>query len=1160
MAGYTRQSVADIIANAVIKAAPVNAEYNALRDAFAFSGGHRHDGSSDEGAYVPLIADTDANNKVVIDTANNRISIFVEVGGTAVEQVRIQDGAIVPVTDNDVDLGAVGAEFKDIYIDGIGYIDTIQVHENATIAGTLGVTGLSTLASVDINGGNIDGTIIGAATPAAVTATTVTSTAGITGNVTGNLTGNVTGNTAGTHTGSVVGNVTGNVTSSGTSTFATVDINGGAIDGTTIGSSTKAAGGFTTVTTTGQATLASADINGGTVDGAVIGATTPAAITGTTITANTGITGTLTGNVTGNVTGNLTGNVTGNITGNVTGNVTASSGTSTFNDVVINGGLNMNAGTAATITNLTTPTNSGDAATKGYVDTSIANLVDSAPTALDTLNELAAALGDDANFSTTITNSIATKLPLAGGTMSGGISMGTNRITSLADPSSNQDAATKNYVDTQDATKLSLSGGTMTGNIVMGANKVTSTATPTADGDLTTKVYVDAILGSATAAATSAAAAAVSETNAATSETNAAASEAAAAGLYDQFDDRYLGSKSSAPSVDNDGNTLLEGALYWNSTTKSMYIWNGSAWSAAVFDTAGAMFGVNNLSDVASAAASRTNLGLGTAATTDSTDYATAAQGALADSAVQPNDSPTFAGLTVDTNTLYVDSTNNRVGIGTSSPAERLHVQADDPNIWIDSTSIGETSFNGGRSSNGGLLLTALDMNTTSKYTPAIMFGSTDPDLTTNNPRIGAAIVAEAAQTFSADTTGSMNLTFWTRDGTLTTDQNAVERMRINSTGSVGIGTTSPSEQLSVVANVSATNFYVTSSGDTSASGISGGFKHGGINSKSLIIEADPNNVGSNTAMLFYVDASERMRIDSSGNVGIGTSSPSEPLTVDGNLRLEGASYSYVSNSSDAGREILLLRGKSSVADGGAINLYGDGDPTAPNQIVFFTSGNASGRFDASGNLLVGKSSNGISIPGVQNQADGSIWSTVDGATSFYINRLTNDGTLVSFRQAGTQEGSISVSGTTVSYNGGHLSRWSQMADGSRPDLLKGTVMTNLDQMANWDGEANEQLNCTEVSTVEGDANVAGVFVAWDSEDDGYNDILLAMTGDMVIRIAQGVTVQRGDLLMSAGDGTAKPQGDDIVRSKTIAKVTSTNVSHTYEDGSYCVPCVLMAC
>jgi hypothetical protein len=114
--------------------------------------------------------------------------------------------------------------------------------------------------------------------------------------------------------------------------------------------------------------------------------------------------------------------------------------------------------------------------------------------------------------------------------------------------------------------------------------------------------------------------------------------------------------------------------------------------------------------------------------------------------------------------------------------------------------------------------------------------------------------------------------------------------------------------------------------------------------------------------------------------------------------------------------------------------------------------------------------------------------------------------------------------------------------------------------MSQWGDEDNEQLNCVQVSTVEGEANVAGVFVAWDSTDDGYNDILLAMTGDMVIRIGAGVTVARGDLLMSAGDGTAKPQGDDIVRSKTIAKVTSTHVSHTYADGSYAVPCVLMAC
>ena len=73
------------------------------------------------------------------------------------------------------------------------------------------------------------------------------------------------------------------------------------------------------------------------------------------------------------------------------------------------------------ITDLGTPTASADAANKSYVDTKVAALADSAPGTLDTLNELAAALGDDADFSTTVTNSIATKMPLAGGAFTGAV-------------------------------------------------------------------------------------------------------------------------------------------------------------------------------------------------------------------------------------------------------------------------------------------------------------------------------------------------------------------------------------------------------------------------------------------------------------------------------------------------------------------------------------------------------------------------------------------------------------------------------------------------------------------------------------------------------------------------------------------------------------------
>jgi hypothetical protein len=174
--------------------------------------------------------------------------------------------------------------------------------------------------------------------------------------------------------------------------------------------------------------------------------------------------------------------------------------------------------------------------------------------------------------------------------MTGALAMGANKITGLADPTANQDAATKVYVDNADALKLNLSGGTMTGNVVMGANKVTSTATPTTDDDLTRKGYVDNILGSATSAAASAAAAAVSETNAAGSASSALTSANNAAASYDNFDDRYLGAKASDPTVDNDGDALLVGALYWNTAANSLRIWTGSAWNTAAFDVGTALF------------------------------------------------------------------------------------------------------------------------------------------------------------------------------------------------------------------------------------------------------------------------------------------------------------------------------------------------------------------------------------------------------------------------------------------------------------------------------------------------------------------------------------------------------------------------------------------
>ena len=135
-------------------------------------------------------------------------------------------------------------------------------------------------------------------------------------------------------------------------------------------------------------------------------------------------------------------------------------------------------------------TNTTQVATTAYVQTEIADLIASAPGALDTLDELAAALGDDANFATTVTNNLATKLPLAGGTMSGAIAMGTNKITGLGTPTSSTDAATKAYADTM----LPLAGGTMSGAIAMGTNKITGVGDPTNAQDVVTRNYLDTVV------------------------------------------------------------------------------------------------------------------------------------------------------------------------------------------------------------------------------------------------------------------------------------------------------------------------------------------------------------------------------------------------------------------------------------------------------------------------------------------------------------------------------------------------------------------------------------------------------------------------------------------------------------------------------------------
>ena len=362
------------------------------------------------------------------------------------------------------------------------------------------------------------------------------------------------------------------------------------------------------------------------------------------------------------------------------------------------------------------------------------------------------------------------------------------------------------------------------------------------------------------------------------------------------------------------------------------------------------------------------------------------------------------------------------------------------------------------------------------------------------------------------------------------------------------------------------------------------GFATGGVErleiGNSEVVFNDPSNdvdfriESNNQSHMLFVDAGN-------DRIGIGDSAPGTLVEVHGNpphITFRNTTEEDI----DGGRgTFLTFEGEQS---GGEIStlvqIEASHDGTADDQkgklIVKINDGSDGAsptealRINHERSILIGQTS--TSTPGFGNTTLGASFENLEtDGTALYVSRSNNlaanfnraqDGVIVNFSSAGTVEGNISISGTTTSYNGAHLSRWTQLAgNAERIEILRGSVLSNLDEMCEWGEEDNEQLNRMKVSDVEGDVNVSGVFQCWDDDDTTYvNDFYCAMTGDFVIRIAQGTTVARGDLLMSAGDGTAKPQGDDIVRSKTIAKVTSTTVSTTYSDGSYCVPCVLMAC
>jgi len=645
--------------------------------------------------------------------AKTKISEYSSTAGnnTDINSINLAEGMAPSLVNNAI--RQLMAQLKNFQDGSAG--DNVTVGGNLYVTGTStttgaitasgGINGNLTSSSATITGGTINGAVIGGSSAQAITGTNVTATVGFTGPLTGAVTGNVTGNVTGAVTGNVTGNLTGNVTgnvtaASGTSTFNNVTISG-SLD---MDSGTSA-----TITGLANPVNDSDAANKGYVDALAQGIDAKASCVVAT-----------------------------------TANITLS-GTQTID------GIAVSVGDRVLVKDQTTQSQNGIylCASSTWTRTTDAN----------TWDELVAAFTFIEKGTTQANNGYISTIT-AGGTLgttavtfaqfsgAGQITAG-DGLTKTGNTLNVGTASSSRIVVNTDNIDLAVSGvtaGTYKSVTADSYGRITAGTNPTTlNGfgitDAYTIAQIDTLFGSTTSAATSAAAAATSASNAATSATSAstsagnastsataaAASATSASNTYDAFDDRYLGSKSTAPSVDNDGNALLTGALYWNTSTNNLFVWTGSTWANAAF-TAGSfatLAGVETLTNKTITFADNTLTNVASLNTAQTFTGTKTFSGSSSTQAIILNDAAEVATVsaTAATGTINYDITTQSVLYYTSNASANWTV-----NFRASSGTSLNTLMSTGQSMTVAFLVT---QGSTAYYNSAVQVDGTTSGVTT---------------------------------------------------------------------------------------------------------------------------------------------------------------------------------------------------------------------------------------------------------------------------------------------------------------------------------------------------------------------------------------------------------------------------------------------